>query len=40
MRIAALVEATDEIEELDLNPLVITADRGLVAIDARVIAAE
>lgn len=37
MRVAALIEAVDEIEELDLNPLVITGD-GLVAIDARVIA--
>jgi succinyl-CoA synthetase beta subunit len=33
-----MVEEIPEIEELDINPLVITADRGLVAIDARVIA--
>lgn len=37
LRISSLVEATPEIEELDLNPLVITHD-GLVAIDARIIA--
>jgi acetyl coenzyme A synthetase (ADP forming)-like protein len=36
MRVGALVEAAPEIEELDLNPLVITDD-GLVAIDARVV---
>ena len=39
LRVAALVEACPEIEELDVNPLVITAARGLVCIDARVIAA-
>ena len=33
-----LVDAVPEIAELDMNPLVITPDRGLVAIDARVIA--
>jgi acetyltransferase len=38
LRIARMVEEIPEIEELDINPLVITADRGLVAIDARVIA--
>ncbi len=38
LRVSRLVEAIDCIEELDINPLVITADRGLVAIDARVIA--
>ncbi len=37
LRISALVEAVPAIEELDVNPLVITA-HGLVAIDARVIA--
>lgn len=37
MRVSALVTAVDAIEELDINPLVIT-ERGLVAIDARVIA--
>jgi acetyltransferase len=37
LRVGALVEAMPEIEELDLNPLVITDD-GLVAIDARVVA--
>jgi acetyltransferase len=36
LRVSALVEAAPEIEELDLNPLVIT-DGGLVAIDARVV---
>ncbi len=36
VRISALVEACPDIQELDLNPLVITA-RGLTAIDARVI---
>jgi acetyltransferase len=36
MRVSALVEATPDIEELDLNPLVIT-ESGLVAIDARVV---
>ncbi len=36
LRISDLVEAFPEIAALDLNPLVIT-DRGLVAIDARVI---
>lgn len=38
LRISALVEAVPAIAELDVNPLVIT-ERGLVAIDARVIAA-
>jgi acetyltransferase len=37
LRISALVEAAPEIKEIDLNPLVIT-EKGLVAIDARVIA--
>ena len=37
VRVSDLVEASPEIEEIDLNPLVITHD-GLVAIDARVIA--
>ncbi|MEZ4268922.1 MAG: acetate--CoA ligase family protein [Myxococcota bacterium] len=37
MRISALVSEVTDIEELDVNPLVIT-ERGLVAIDARVIA--
>ena len=37
MRVAALVREFPEIVELDINPLVITADRGLVAIDGRVI---
>ena len=36
LRISDLVEACPDIEELDLNPLVITTG-GLVAIDARVI---
>ena len=36
LRVSDLVEAVPEIEEVDLNPLVITPD-GLVAIDARVI---
>jgi acetyltransferase len=36
VRIGNLVEAVPDIEELDLNPLVIT-EKGLVAIDARVI---
>lgn len=36
MRVSALVQEAPEIEELDLNPLVITKD-GLVAIDARVV---
>lgn len=36
MRVSALVEACPQIQELDLNPLVITTE-GLVAIDARVI---
>ena len=39
LRVAALVEACPEIEELDVNPLVITRERGLVCIDARVILA-
>lgn len=39
LRVSDLVEAIPEIEELDLNPLVITPG-GLVAIDARVIARE
>ncbi|MGE0708142.1 MAG: acetate--CoA ligase family protein [Planctomycetota bacterium] len=38
LRVAALVEAFPRIRELDVNPLVITRDRGLVCIDARVIA--
>lgn len=37
VRVSALVESCPDIEELDLNPLVITSN-GLVAIDARVIA--
>ena len=37
VRVAALLEAYPEIVELDINPLVITSDRGLVAIDGRVI---
>lgn len=37
VRISDLVDAVPEIEELDVNPLVITRD-GLVSIDARVIA--
>lgn len=36
LRVSALVERVPEIEELDLNPLVIT-EAGLVAIDARVV---
>ena len=36
VRVSNLVEATPAIAELDVNPLVITAD-GLVAIDARVV---
>jgi len=36
-RVSQLIEQTEGIEELDINPLVIT-DTGLVAIDARVIA--
>jgi acetate---CoA ligase (ADP-forming) len=36
IRVSDLVQAAPEIEELDLNPLVITED-GLVAIDARVV---
>ena len=40
LRVSRLVEAVPEIAELDVNPMVITRDRGLVAIDARVIAAE
>lgn len=36
LRISRLVEELPEIEELDVNPLVIT-ERGLVAIDARVV---
>jgi len=39
VRISNLVEASPDITELDLNPLVIT-ERGLVAIDARVIVGE
>jgi acetyltransferase len=39
IRISALVEACPDTTELDLNPLVIT-ERGLVAIDARVIVGE
>jgi len=38
MRISSLVEACDDIAELDVNPLVLTRT-GLVAIDARVILA-
>ncbi|MBL4845354.1 MAG: acetate--CoA ligase family protein [Planctomycetes bacterium] len=37
LRVEALVEACPAIVELDVNPLVITPDRGLVCIDARVI---
>lgn len=37
LRVSELVQHVPEIEELDLNPLVIT-DEGLVAIDARVVA--
>jgi acetyltransferase len=37
LRVSALVEAVPGIAELDVNPLVVT-ERGLVAIDARVIA--
>ncbi len=37
VRVSKLVEELPEIAELDLNPLVITADRGLVSIDGRVI---
>jgi len=37
LRVSALVEATPEIDELDINPFVITGS-GLVAIDARVVA--
>ncbi|MFW6050410.1 MAG: acetate--CoA ligase family protein [Myxococcota bacterium] len=36
LRVSHLVESVPQIEELDVNPLVIT-ERGLVAIDARVI---
>lgn len=36
LRISQLTDAVPEIQEIDLNPLVIT-ERGLVAIDARVI---
>jgi acetyltransferase len=36
LRISSLVEAIDDIQEIDVNPLVITDD-GLVSIDARVI---
>ncbi len=36
-RVAALVSSYPEIVELDINPMVITADHGLVAIDGRVI---
>ena len=36
-RVSDLYTATEGIAELDINPLVIT-ERGLVAIDARVIA--
>lgn len=39
VRISNLVEALPEIAELDLNPFVITENRGLVAIDGRLIAA-
>ncbi len=37
LRVSNLVDAIPSIKEIDLNPLVITKDRGLVAIDARVI---
>lgn len=37
LRVSDLVEAVPDIDELDLNPLVIT-ESGLVAIDARVVA--
>jgi acetyltransferase len=39
LRVSRLVEAIPEISELDVNPLVIT-ERGLIAIDARVIASK
>ncbi len=39
LRISDLVKDVPEIAELDINPLVATADKGLVAIDARVIVA-
>ncbi|MDZ7728608.1 MAG: acetate--CoA ligase family protein [Dehalococcoidia bacterium] len=39
LRVSNLVAQFDEIEELDINPLVLT-ERGLVAIDARVIVGE
>jgi acetyltransferase len=37
VRVSKLVQELPEIVELDLNPLVITAERGLVSIDGRVI---
>jgi hypothetical protein len=40
LRVSRLVEAVPEIDELDVNPMVITGDSGLVAIDARIIAAD
>lgn len=40
LRVEALVAACPMITELDVNPLVITPDRGLVCIDARVIIGE
>ena len=39
LRVSTLVQEAADIEELDLNPLVITND-GLVAIDARVVVGE
>ncbi len=39
VRIGGLVTALPEIAELEINPLVMTATQGLVAIDARVIVA-
>jgi acetyl coenzyme A synthetase (ADP forming)-like protein len=39
VRLGALVEALPEIVEVEINPLVMSATQGLVAIDARVIVA-